>query len=66
MPLKRRQREVLKALKSLGGQATTAAIAERTGLDINGVAQTLAALARYVEFTGGQGKHATWRIIRSS
>lgn len=65
MALKRRQREVLKTLRNLGGQATTEAIAERTGLNINGVAQTLGALYRYIEFAGGEGRHASWRLIRS-
>lgn len=65
MALKRRQREILKALRSLGGQATTEALAQKTGLNINGVVQTLGVLARYIEFAGGEGRHATWRIIRS-
>ncbi|MBI4132406.1 MAG: hypothetical protein HY474_02125 [Candidatus Sungbacteria bacterium] len=66
MALKRRQREILKALKSFGGQATTAAIAEKTSLDVKGVAQTLDALFVYVELVHGKGREATWRIIRSS
>ncbi|MDP3727389.1 MAG: winged helix-turn-helix transcriptional regulator [bacterium] len=66
MALERRQREVLNALRSFGGQATTAAIAEKTGLNVNGVTQTLGALVRYVEFVSGKGGDATWRIIRSS
>lgn len=44
-PLKARQKEVLKALRNLGGIASTRAIAEETDLHVNGVSQTLGALA---------------------
>jgi hypothetical protein len=43
--LKRRHREILNAIRSLGGRATTRQIAIATGLHVNGVSQSLGALS---------------------
>jgi DNA-binding IclR family transcriptional regulator len=60
--MKRRQKEILAALRRLGGEATTRQIAEKTGLHVNGVAQSLVALADEVEVLGGRGGETRWRL----
>ncbi len=62
--LKKRQKDILAALKELGGTATTRAIAEKAGLNVNGVAQTLGALwnRNFVEYTGGKFDEARWKL----
>ncbi|HDZ54642.1 MAG TPA: hypothetical protein ENI19_03190 [Candidatus Nealsonbacteria bacterium] len=59
--LKKRQKEILAALKELGGTATTRQIAKRTGLHVNGVAQSLGALCQVycLERRGGETK---WKL----
>lgn len=60
--LKKRQKIILTALNVLGGIATTKQIAEKTDLNVNGVAQSLGALSpRYVKYLGGQGGDARWK-----
>jgi hypothetical protein len=60
--MKARQKEILKALRELGGVATTRAIAERTGFNVNGVSQTLGALPGYVVFLDGKKGSARWQL----
>lgn len=62
MTLKRRQRNILTALTDLGGEATTRQIAERAGLNVNGVSQSLGALYQNVECLGGRGGETRWRL----
>jgi len=57
-----RKRLVLDALRELGGKATTRAIAEKLGLNVNGVAQTLGSVYEQVIFLGGHGGDAEWKI----
>lgn len=60
--LKKRQRLILSALREMpGGLGTTKEIAEKTGLHVNGVAQTLGALNEYVEYLNGKGGNVLWR-----
>ena len=59
--MKKRQRDILNALRELGGKATTRQIAEKTGLHTNGVAQSLAAIDS-VEFVGGKSGDTMWEI----
>lgn len=61
MPLKPRQKDILKALTDLGGEATTRQIAEKAGLHINGVSQSLGALHEYVECLGGKTGDMRWK-----
>ena len=58
MALKKRQRIILDALANLGGEATTRQIADKTGLNANGVSQSLGAMHKYVEYLGGN----RWRL----
>lgn len=64
MALKTRQREILQALKGLGGTATTRQIARKTGFNTNGVSQTLDALYEHVRWLGGVGGDALWELSR--
>jgi hypothetical protein len=63
LPLKKRQKDILRALKDLGGMATTRQIAEKTGLNVNGVSQSLGALDRYVCHLGGKAGERKWKLI---
>lgn len=58
---KKRQRDILLALYHLGGTASTRQIAERLGLHVNGVAQSLGALD-CVEDLGGRAGDRQWRL----
>ncbi len=61
--LKKRQREILQALRDLGGRATTKEIAAKTGFHVNGVSQSLGVLSvMHVRFVGGKGGSAIWEI----
>lgn len=59
--LKKRQKEILAALKELGGTATTRQIAEKTKLNVNGISQSLGALCQVycLERRGGETK---WKL----
>ena len=61
MALKKRQKEILKALEELGGEATTWQIAEKVNLNVNGVSQTLGALAQTI-CLGGRGRKTKWKL----
>lgn len=58
---KPRQRNILLALYHLGGTASTRQIADRLGLHVNGVAQSLGALD-CVEDLGGRAGQRRWRL----
>lgn len=60
--LKKRQKEIIRALIELGGEATTRQVAEKTELHVNGVAQTLGALQE-VECLGGKDGETKWRYV---
>lgn len=64
MPMKKRQKLILKGLKDLGGEATTRQIAEKVGLHVNGVAQSLGVLGDYVQCFGGRGGEVRWKLWR--
>lgn len=60
--LKKRQKEIIRALIELGGEATTRQVAEKTGFNVNGVAQTLSALPlQELECLGGKGGEVKWK-----
>ena len=62
--LKKRQKTILSALEELGGTATTRQIAEKVHLSVNGVSQTLGALAyhNYTQCLGGKGGECRWKL----
>ncbi len=62
--LKRRQKEILAALKELGGEATTRQVAEKTRLNVNGVSQSLGAysMRERVEYLGGKRGECRWKL----
>lgn len=62
--LKKRQRLILSALEELGGEATTRQIAEKVGLHVNGVSQSLGALHERAECLGGQAGETKWKLRR--
>ena len=62
MALKKRQKIILAALKELGGETTTRQIAEKAGLNVNGVSQSLGAMYQYIECLGGRGGETMWKI----
>jgi hypothetical protein len=61
--LKKRQLLILDALTDLGEKATTRNIAEKTGLNVNGVSQSLGALSDFVKMNGGKGGDSEWEMI---
>jgi hypothetical protein len=61
--LKRRQKDILRALRELGGEASTEEISDKTGLNVNGVSQSLGALSSsYVICLGGKGGKIRWKL----
>lgn len=58
--MRKRQRDILTALRSLGGTATTREIAETCGLKVNGTSQSLGALIDYVVCLGGKAGETKW------
>jgi len=62
--LKQRHRDILKALYELGDGASTIQIAERTGLNANGVSQSLTALHEYVLLAGVSGRNLKWQLTK--
>ncbi len=65
--LKKRQKTILSALEKLGGTATTRQIAEKVNLNVNGVSQSLGALAyhNYAQCLGGEGGECRWKLVVS-
>lgn len=61
--LKKRQRDILAALQALGGTATTREIAAKTGLHVNGVAQSLGALYQYVKGDNSPAGARRWWYV---
>ena len=64
VPVKKQQRTVLRALRDLGGVATSKEIANRTGVNIKGVSLTLGALGKQVKFLGGQKGNVEWKLLK--
>jgi hypothetical protein len=62
--LKKHQRNILTALQGLGGQASIRSIAQKSGLDVNGVSQSLGALAigEYVYYMSGRSSDAIYAL----
>lgn len=58
---KKRREMILSVLKDLGGVATTRQIAEKVGLNVNGVSQTLGILQQ-VECLSGKGGECKWKL----
>ena len=58
----KRQREILQALKDLGGQASVHDIAAKAGMNVNGVSQTLGVMAgvRLVSYKAGE---SVYRVL---
>lgn len=63
MALKKRQKAILAALEELGGKATTRQIAQRTNLNVNGVAQSLGVLDG-VECVEEKGGDTVWKLTK--
>ncbi len=60
--MNKRHRQILEALRQLGGKATTRQIAAHLHLNVNGVAQSLGALYQFVNDLGGQGGDRLWEL----
>lgn len=60
---KKRQLLILQALSDLGGEATIKQIAEKAGLNTNGVSQSLGVLDHYIICLGGKGGETRWMLI---
>ena len=65
--MKKRHKDIIQALKELGGEATIREIAEKTGLHVNGVSQSMNSVSKYVilVFLGGKGGEQRYRIDES-
>ena len=66
MALKQRQRDILHALRKLGGEATTREIAKKADMNVNGVAQSLGAMHKHINCLGGRGCETRWSIIEQA
>ena len=62
--MKPRHRSIVSALKDLGGRATLRQIAEKTGLSVNGVSQSMGAID-VVKYSSGKSGDAEWELIES-
>lgn len=62
--MKKRHRIIIEALRELGGQATLGQIAEKTGLSVNGLSQSMWSVGDYVklECLGGKGKDQLYKM----
>ncbi len=57
----RRKKEILDALKELGGTASTHQLAIATGFNTNGLSQTLNTMPQ-VSCLGGRGGECQWQL----
>lgn len=62
--MNKRHRTIVQALWSLGGQATLAQLSKETKLNVNGLSQSMSAIAQYVKLTdlGGKGRDRRYKI----
>lgn len=59
--MKKRHRQILDAIREIGGMATTRQIAEHLGLNVNGVSQSLGVLGEFVIMQRGEpGTETRW------
>jgi hypothetical protein len=66
--LNKRQKKILRAARDLGGpdnEFTTSQVADKTGLNANGIAQTLGALTLDIECLGGTGGDTKWKLKKN-
>lgn len=61
-----RKQRVLDALKELGGTATTRQVAEKCGLNVNGVSQTLSSISGTYLTGEGEAGDRVWALVKSS
>lgn len=63
--LSKRHKDILAALRELGGTATLAQISEKTGLAVNGLSQSMGPIGEHVKlrFLGGKGREQKYKII---
>ena len=66
MALKKRQKDILRALELLGGRATTRKVAKKVNLPVNGVAQSLGSMDRNVRCLGGKAGETKWEVIQNN
>jgi hypothetical protein len=57
------ERNIIKAIKALGGTPTTKEIAHRCGYEMNSVTETLMRLHHLVQQTGGTAGDSTWELL---
>ena len=65
--MKKRQRDILQALEELGGTGTTRQIGEKTGLNNNGISQTMGQSLEpngFVRCLGGYRGNIKWEIVK--
>lgn len=62
--MKKRHKIILQALRDLGGQATLKEISEKTGLNVNGLSQSMPHIGEQVdiEYCGGKGGAQSYKI----
>jgi len=67
-PLPKRHRTILNGLRELGGRVTTQEIGAKTGLNNNGVSQSLSALAGkgYVADVLINKHRTTWQLLKNA
>ena len=57
-----RHEKIFEALISLGGEASLEQVSKETGMNINGLSQSLGFMAN-VLCLGGKGRECRWKII---
>ena len=65
--MKKRHRDILQALKELGGVATTRQLGEKTSLNNNGISQTIGQSLEpngFVRCLGGYRGDIKWELIQ--
>lgn len=63
--LSKRHKDILAALRELGGVATLGEISEKTKLSVNGLSQSMGPIGEHVklQFLGGKGRDQKFKII---
>ncbi|HED05984.1 MAG TPA: hypothetical protein ENI61_04805 [Ignavibacteria bacterium] len=62
--MKKRHSVIIQALRDLGGEATLKELSEKTGLNVNGLSQSMSSIGRYVNlvFLGGKCRDQRYKI----
>lgn len=62
--MKKRHKIIIQALRDLGSKTTLREISKKTGLNVNGLSQSMGSIGNYVEleYLGGKGGSQAYKI----